>query len=81
MPRYTYKCEDCEATLDVIHLMKEKLSECSECSSTNIKKILSPLAVKVIRKNKIGDAVKQGIEKNIEILKQGIEKSREEYDE
>jgi hypothetical protein len=61
--------------------MKEKLSECSECSSTNIKKILSPLAVKVIRKNKIGDVVKQGIEKNIEILKQGIEKSREEYDE
>tara|TARA_Y100000310_G_scaffold163309_1_gene163145 strand:- start:34 stop:219 length:186 start_codon:yes stop_codon:yes gene_type:complete len=61
--------------------MKEKLLECSECSSTNIKKILLPLAAKVIRKNKIGDVVKQGIEKNIEILKQGIKKSREDYDE
>jgi hypothetical protein len=61
--------------------MKEKLSECSECSSTNIKKVLSPLTPKVIRKNKIGDMVKQGIEKNIEILKQGIKKSREDYDE
>ena len=50
MPRYTYICEDCEATLNVIHLMKEKLSECSECGSISIKKIPSQLASKIIKK-------------------------------
>jgi len=81
VPRYTYRCEDCETTLDVVHLMKEKLSECSECGSASIKKIPSQLASKIVRKTKVGDVVKQGIKENARILDQQIKEFRKDYTE
>ena len=64
MPRYSYYCYDCESTLNVVHLMKERLTECTECGSEEVKKIPSLMATKVIKKQKTGDIVKQGIKKN-----------------
>lgn len=81
MPRYTYMCEDCESTLNVFHLMKEKLEECSECGSENVKRLPSQLSAKVYKETKVGDKVKEGIKKNTEILEQSIKDSRRDYDE
>ena len=81
MPRYTYMCEDCESTLNVFHLMKEKLEECSECGSENEKRLPSQLSAKVYKETKVGDKVKEGIKKNTEILEQSIKDSRRDYDE
>ncbi len=80
MPRYSYYCYDCESTLNVVHLMKERLTECTECGSEEIKKIPSLMAKKVIKKQKTGDIVKQGIKKNQEILEQHKKESRKDYD-
>ena len=80
MPRYTYICEDCDSTLNVFHLMKETLDECSECGSENVKRFPSQLAAKIHRETKVGDKVKEGIKKNTEILNQQIKDSRKDYD-
>mgnify|MGYP003129174190 CR=1 FL=1 len=87
MPRYSYYCYDCESTLNVVHLMKERLTECTECGSEEIKKIPSLMAKKVIKKQKTGvllvdeeARMKQGIKKNQEILEQHKKESRKDYD-
>ena len=80
MPRYTYFCHDCDSTLNVVHLMKESLTECTECGSEEVKKLPSLMSTKVIKKQKVGDVVKQGIKKNQEILEQHKKESREDYD-
>ncbi len=80
MPRYTYICEDCDSTLNVTHMMKEKLEECTECSSGNVKRVPSLMLSKVVRHEKVGDKVKDGIKKNQEILDQQIKEFRKDYD-
>ena len=32
MPRYTYRCRECDHELEVFHGMSEKLENCEECS-------------------------------------------------
>jgi putative FmdB family regulatory protein len=31
MPRYTYRCEQCETVIESVHSMKECLTECEKC--------------------------------------------------
>lgn len=31
MPRYTYRCDQCEAIIESTHSMKERLTECEKC--------------------------------------------------
>ena len=33
MPRYTYRCVECEALFEKIHSMTEKLTDCEFCTS------------------------------------------------
>jgi len=80
VPRYTYLCEDCDSTLNVFHLMKETLDECSECGSENVTRFPSQLAAKIHREAKVGDVVKQEIKINKEIVDQQIKDSRKDYD-
>jgi putative FmdB family regulatory protein len=79
MPRYTYICNECESVLNVIHLMKEKLQECSECGSEDVKKIPSQMAAKIRRETKVGDAVKEGIRENTKILEELKKESRKDF--
>lgn len=79
MPRYTYHCEVCDSTMEVFHLMKERLEMCEMCGSDEVKKIPSQLAPKIHREKKTGDEVKQGIKKNKEILEQQKKDSRKDY--
>jgi len=31
MPKYSYKCSECETLFEIVHPMSEKLSDCLEC--------------------------------------------------
>jgi putative FmdB family regulatory protein len=31
MPKYVYKCKECEFVKEVVHSMQEKLKDCQEC--------------------------------------------------
>lgn len=43
MAMYEYRCQDCGALYDILHLGKEKTEDiiCPNCESTNHKKLLS----------------------------------------
>lgn len=71
MPRYTYKCNDCEEVFDVVHGMNDEHFTCGFCHSVNIRKV--PQMPHVHRKQtskggKVGDEVKRAIEENRAVL-------------
>lgn len=73
MPRYTYKCTDCEEVFDVVHGMNDEHFTCGFCHSRNIRKV--PQMPHVARKQttkdgKVGDEVKRAIEENRAVLKE-----------
>jgi len=73
MPRYTYKCSDCEEVFDVVHGMNDEHFTCGFCTSRNIHKV--PQMPHVARKQaskggKVGDEVKRAIEENRALLKE-----------
>ena len=73
MPRYTYKCSDCEEVFDVVHGMNDEHFTCGFCHSRNIHKVpqMPHLARQVTSKgDKVGDKVKRAIEENRALLKE-----------
>lgn len=73
MPRYTYKCLDCEEVFDVVHGMNDDHFTCGFCTSNNIHKV--PQMPHVARLTtskggKVGDEVKRVIEENRAVLKE-----------
>ena len=73
MPRYTYKCFDCEEVFDVVHGMNDEHFTCGFCHSINIHKVpqMPHLARKQTSKGgKVGDEVKRAIEEGRALLKE-----------
>ena len=35
MPKYVYRCKECEKVFEKIHSMSERLTDCEHCSSMN----------------------------------------------
>jgi len=65
MPRYDYKCSECEVELTVTHLMCEKLEDCPECEGKEtLQKVYTTLRKVDPGKyaEKVGDKVKKYIE-------------------
>ena len=81
MPRYTYCCENCETTFQVVHPIGEKLTDCEECNTENVLKRVPamPLVLKKKednQKQEVGTLVKEYIEETKENLKQEKEELR-----
>ena len=65
MPRYDYRCLECEVEFTVVHLMSEKLEKCPECEKLDtLQKVYSTIrkAVRNTKREKVGDKVKKHIE-------------------
>lgn len=87
MPRYRYKCEECEEETTVFHLMNEVHTDCESCNSSNTLKKLLTTPIKSVKidngnyHNKVGVTTREFIEANREILKEEKTKAKEEvYD-
>ena len=81
MPRYNYKCSNCEIEVTVFHSMSEKADTCTNCgeSDTMVKLLTIPLYKKNnTRDQKIGQMTKEYIEQNREILEQEKESAKRE---
>ena len=84
MPRYRYKCNECDEIVMVFHSINETHTDCVSCDTKNsMKKMLTtPLkSVKIHKdcKNKsVGSITKEHIEANREILQQEKQKARSE---
>jgi len=47
MPKYDYRCLDCNEVFEVIHSISEKWDKCNSCESSNIKKLISAVSFTV----------------------------------
>ena len=36
MPKYVYKCKECDFVKEVVHSMQEKLKDCEECGTIDV---------------------------------------------
>ena len=84
MPKYYYKCPECESEIEVRHGMTERLEECKLCEYQGVLTRI-PQLTNIGRKQEQGERstgslVKEYIEENKRILKKE-KKARIEYDE
>tara|TARA_R100000008_G_scaffold21543_1_gene11356 strand:+ start:31951 stop:32220 length:270 start_codon:yes stop_codon:yes gene_type:complete len=81
MPRYIYKCFECEAEISLYHSMSETREDCEVCQSKkSLKKLPSHFSTKredsFSRPTKVGDVVKKSIEnfrEELELEKKSLE--------
>tara|TARA_R110000765_G_scaffold111732_1_gene203676 strand:+ start:64 stop:327 length:264 start_codon:yes stop_codon:yes gene_type:complete len=79
MPKYVYKCADCEFIFEANHSIKDKLKDCPSCNITNSLGRL-PTSFSVVKPNstitnqKAGTVTKEKIEEFREELKSDKEK-------
>tara|TARA_B100000424_G_scaffold196546_1_gene153860 strand:- start:151 stop:417 length:267 start_codon:yes stop_codon:yes gene_type:complete len=78
MPRYIYKCEECDLVFQVVHSIKERLLNCDDCSTENsLTRIPSmPLVLtkkQNAEKREVGSLVREYIESAKEDLKEEVE--------
>ena len=72
MPKYSYRCKDCDSQYEIWHGMTEEHNECNICSASSVVRIPALLG-EVIRsdsKKKVGEVVVQTIEETREEIKQ-----------
>ena len=84
MPKYCYKCPECESEIEVRHGMTERLEECKFCEYQGVLTRI-PQLTNIVRKQeqddrKTGSLVKEYIEENKRILKKE-KKERINYNE
>ncbi len=71
MPRYRYSCNSCETEFFVFHSWEEIQSNCIECESVDIIKLLTrPIKMNKNKQNadKPGQITKEYIDSNKEVL-------------
>ena len=77
MPRYSYKCLECDHRHDVMHSYSVKLTDCNVCqASGSLQKLLNNFTTKIERyeqNEKVGSIV----ERNIEDLKRELKEEKE----
>ena len=79
MPRYTYKCFECEESFDVYHGIFDDQEQCIYCSSKKVKRV--PQMPHVHREQtskgeRVGEETKRAIEENRAILNDAKKKAR-----
>ena len=84
MPKYCYKCKECEYEFEVRHGMKEKLYDCENCNNeqslARIPQLTNIRRTTDVGKQKVGSLVKEYIEENKKVLKEE-KKQRIKYDD
>lgn len=86
MPRYVYKCDECEATFMVRHSIKETVEDCTVCGDQGcVTRAISNFTVRgkntIEDGSKVGGLVKQSIEEFRSDLNRDKEKIRgEDYE-
>ena len=80
MPRYTYKCDECEEVFETNHSMSIKLEDCELCGSVESltrvpsSTFITTNTLSTKDDKKVGDLVKEHIEESKKELKSEQEK-------
>jgi len=84
VPKYCYKCSECESEIEVRHGITERLTDCKVCDNkgvlTRIPQLTNIVRKQEQSKDKTGSLVKEYIEENKRILNEE-KRERIKYDE
>ncbi len=84
MPKYNYKCQECEFEFETRHGIKDRLYDCENCnisgSLSRIPQLTRIVKKPTVGKQKPGSLVKEYIEENKRILDEE-KKQRIEYND
>ena len=74
MPKYFYRCTDCNYEFEIYHSMKECLDFCDQCELKTLIRVPSLVYTNIVKKNKktkkvVGSVVKEFIEDTKQQLK------------
>tara|TARA_R110002110_G_scaffold299614_2_gene513845 strand:+ start:47 stop:313 length:267 start_codon:yes stop_codon:yes gene_type:complete len=79
MPRYIYKCSNCEEVLQIIHSIKEKLKDCEGCDTEgSLTRIPSMPLVLTKKQNNEKRQVGSFVKEYIENVKEDLKDEKEE---
>ena len=82
MPKYCYRCKNCEYQFEVRHAMRDRLYDCEKCGLPEVLVRIPQLVYKQsIEPEKTGSLVKEYIEKNREVLKEQKKEALEGFKE
>ncbi len=84
MPKYCYKCSECESEIEVRHGMTERLEDCEVCDNQGVLTRI-PQLTNIVRKQEqaegpTGSLTKEYIKENKKVLEEQ-RKNRIEYNE
>mgnify|MGYP003112584490 CR=1 FL=1 len=81
MPKYAYKCKECDQSFEVYHSIKNKLNDCQECETKNsLIRVPSDFFTHVRDSQQVGSVVKTSIEEFRSDLKEEKQRlSQKEY--
>tara|TARA_R100001079_G_C4363109_1_gene115873 strand:+ start:105 stop:377 length:273 start_codon:yes stop_codon:yes gene_type:complete len=83
LPKYVYRCSECEKTYEVVHAFGETINHCSDadenskCSNTSTMKRV-PQTINFIKKQEKKSQVGQIVNNFIEDTKKEVEEYKEE---
>jgi len=78
MPRYTYKCSECEHIQEVHHPMGESLTNCTECDNIDVLVRIPSIPYCVSNKSaKPGSKPGALVKKHIEEAKKELKKEKQ----
>tara|TARA_A100001515_G_C4454053_1_gene171236 strand:+ start:258 stop:518 length:261 start_codon:yes stop_codon:yes gene_type:complete len=83
MPKYVYKCNECEEHFEIYHGMMESQDQCVFCSAEQPIRVPQMPFIKRKERPKgkrVGDEVKAAIEANRAILEQSKEQSKNSWE-
>ena len=79
MPRYAYRCKECDHFFEVTHPMSEKRKDCPSCDTNDsLSRVPNNVVKKVTRTKKVGDIVNAHIEEVKQEVKEEKERIRKE---
>ena len=84
MPKYSYKCKNCDSEFVFFHSMSEKKEDCEVCDNkTTLKKLPSQFTTTkgdtTCQVSQVGDVVRRSIKDTKDELKQEKEKLSNEF--
>jgi putative FmdB family regulatory protein len=77
MPKYAYRCDECENEFEIYHSISDKLKDCKSCNSIQSLIRIPSVTISVVKKDnklKIGEVVNSHIEDARQELKKEKEK-------
>jgi putative FmdB family regulatory protein len=83
MPTYEYKCNDCQESFELFHLMSESIDKCELCGSSRIQKVIGNFSlIKELphaKNKKPGSVVKKylkDLKDDLKVQKEHLKKER-----